>query len=107
MRKLSVGAGVIALLAMGLSANTREIETADVIYFGGEIVTISDAKPTVEAVAVKEGKIVATGLLDEVAAANKGDLTKLVNLAGIQCSPALSIHTAILSMAWQWRIRRM
>lgn len=82
MRKLSVGAGVIALLAMGLSANTREIETADVIYFGGEIVTISDAKPTVEAVAVKEGKIVATGLLDEVAAANKGDLTKLVNLAG-------------------------
>jgi hypothetical protein len=35
---------------------------ADTIYTGGDIVTIDDAKPSSEAVAVRDGRIVAAGL---------------------------------------------
>ena len=55
--------------------------SADTIYFGGNIITINDAQPSAEAVAVKDGKILAVG--------NKNDLmktagahTQQVDLAG-------------------------
>ena len=32
-------------------------QAADIIYTGGDIVTINDAQPSVEALAVKDGKI--------------------------------------------------
>ena len=41
---------------------------ADTIYFGGNIITINDAQPSAEAVAVKDGKILAVG--------NKADVLK-------------------------------
>ncbi|MGH8510572.1 MAG: hypothetical protein ACREU8_04105, partial [Gammaproteobacteria bacterium] len=39
---------------------------ADVIYAGGDVVTINDKQPVAEAVAVKEGKIVAVGSREAV-----------------------------------------
>jgi predicted amidohydrolase YtcJ len=39
---------------------------ADSIYFGGPIHTINDAQPIVEAVAVKDGKILAAGTKGEI-----------------------------------------
>jgi predicted amidohydrolase YtcJ len=56
-------------------------ETADTIYHGGPIITIDDTQPTAEAVAVKDGKILAVGKKDEVLK-TKGDATKLVDLGG-------------------------
>ncbi len=35
--------------------------TADAIYVGGPIVTINDAQPMAEALAIKDGKILAVG----------------------------------------------
>jgi predicted amidohydrolase YtcJ len=55
---------------------------ADVIYFGGDIVTINDAQPTVEALAVKDGRILAVGSRTDVEKAHLGAATQTVDLAG-------------------------
>jgi predicted amidohydrolase YtcJ len=55
---------------------------ADAIYFGGPIITINDNQPTAEAVAVKDGKIMALGLRAELERVHKGRKTEMVDLAG-------------------------
>jgi len=62
---------LIVFIAGGLiSACTSSTPTdvADTIYMGGNIITINDAQPSAEAVAVKDGKIIAVG--------NKADVLK-------------------------------
>jgi hypothetical protein len=54
---------------------------ADTIYTGGNIITINDAAPSAEALAVKDGKILAVGAKADVLKL-KGDATKLVDLGG-------------------------
>jgi predicted amidohydrolase YtcJ len=54
---------------------------ADTIYSGGPILTIDDAQPSVEAVAVKDGRILAVGSLDEMKAFD-GAGTESFNLDG-------------------------
>jgi len=67
---------------------------ADTIYMGGDIVTINDMQPTAEAVAVKDGKLLAVGALAEIEKANKGPATKLVDLGGKTLLPAfLDAHS--------------
>ncbi len=53
--------------------------TADTIYLGGHIITIDDAAPSAEALAVKDGKILAVGAKADVLK-TKGDATKIVEL---------------------------
>lgn len=54
---------------------------ADTIYSGGPILTVSDDRPTAEAVAVRDGRIVAVGSLDDVAV-YEGEATTRFDLAG-------------------------
>ena len=56
-------------------------ETADTIYSGGDIITIHDAAPAAEALAVKDGKILAVGSKADVFK-TKGGATRLVDLGG-------------------------
>ncbi|WP_170603374.1 amidohydrolase [Ruegeria arenilitoris] len=56
-------------------------QVADRIYSGGPILTIDDERPTVEAVAVRDGRILAVGAHDEIAA-YQGDGTELFDLEG-------------------------
>ena len=56
--------------------------TADTIYFGGDIVTINDAQPTAEAIAIKDGKILSVGSRADLEKNNKGATTQMVDLAG-------------------------
>lgn len=56
-------------------------EMADTIYTGGPILTIDDARPIAEAVAVKGGRILAVGDLAEVSAYD-GEGTQRFDLAG-------------------------
>ena len=56
--------------------------TADTVYFGGDIVTINDAQPAVEAVAVKDGKILMLGTRTEIEKKCRGRSTRMVDLAG-------------------------
>ena len=68
-------------LATLLLGSALAAETADKIYHNGTILTVNDALPTAEAVAVKNGKILAVGAKDEVLK-SKGDATTLVDLGG-------------------------
>jgi predicted amidohydrolase YtcJ len=68
-----------------VSVNTANV--ADVIYVGGPIVTMNDAQPGAEALAVKEGKILAVGTRAEIEKANKGNATTVVDLAGKTLMP--------------------
>ena len=67
---------------------------ADTIYTGGDIVTVNDAQPTAEAVAVKGGKILAVGTRVEVERAHKGTATQTVDLGGKTLLPSfLDAHS--------------
>ena len=70
-----------AALAGGCS-KPESVVSADTIYAGGDIVTVNDAKPSVEAIAVRDGKIVAVGARAEIEKAHKGKATTVVDLAG-------------------------
>jgi predicted amidohydrolase YtcJ len=75
-------AGLLATLAACSKTSPPAVNTADSIYFGGNIITINDAQPSAEAVAVKAGRIVAVGSRAEVEKAQKGVSTQLIDLGG-------------------------
>ncbi len=68
--------------AQSAAAPSPAATTADAIYSGGDIVTVNDAQPSAEAVAVKDGKILAVGARAAIETAHKGAGTRLVDLAG-------------------------
>ena len=75
-------------------------ETADAIYLNGTILTINDTLPTAEAVAVKDGKILAVGPEVEVLK-TVGESTKKINLAGKTMLPGFVDshgHTYIIGL---------
>jgi predicted amidohydrolase YtcJ len=78
---LAITAAIAATAILFSSDDPPVVGNADTIYHGGPIITIDDANPRAEAVAIKDGKIIAAGKKDEVLK-TKGDVTKLVDLAG-------------------------
>ncbi|WP_269790454.1 amidohydrolase [Stenotrophomonas sp. Iso1] len=93
MKHLAVGLCFVALALTGCSAGHDDAArapasdsagqiVADSIYYGGDIVTVNDAQPTVEALAIKDGKIVALGSLSDITTSSKGASTKMVDLKG-------------------------
>lgn len=77
------GRDAVAAVLCALAITTAPViaEDADAIYSGGDIITINDAAPSAEAVAVRDGKILVVGTKDEVLK-TKGDKTKMVDLGG-------------------------
>ena len=76
---------VVGSLATGI-ASAKEI--AQSVYYGGSILTMAGDKPAyVEALAIKDGKIIFVGSKDQ-ALAMKGDTTKVVNLEGKALLPS-------------------
>ena len=69
-------------------ATNEKIEEADLVYCGGDIITINDNQPFAEALAVKNGRILAVGTVDEVKVF-KGPGTKTVDLDGKTMMPGL------------------
>ncbi|MCE8530476.1 amidohydrolase [Ruegeria pomeroyi] len=70
----------IAVIAMWASMSEAQ-EVADTIYTGGPILTVDDAQPRAEAVAVKDGRVLAVGDLSDLLA-RQGDATKVFDLDG-------------------------
>jgi predicted amidohydrolase YtcJ len=68
------------MLAVACAARPPQ-EAADTIYTGGALVTVNDAQPTAEALAVKGGRILAVGSTADVLAFT-GAATTVVDLAG-------------------------
>lgn len=71
----------------GPVASAKNAVSADTLYFGGDIVTINDALPSAEALAVKDGKILAVGSQAEIEKDYKGESTVMVDLAGKTLMP--------------------
>ena len=65
-----------------------DVDLADTIYVAGDIVTINDGHPTAEALAVKDGRIVAVGTRASVENAHKGAATRVVDLDGKTLLPS-------------------
>jgi hypothetical protein len=75
-------------------ADVTPTNPADTIYLGGNIITINDDQPIVEALAIKDGKIVALGQRAEIENTNKGVDTKVVDLNGKTLLPGfLDAHS--------------
>jgi predicted amidohydrolase YtcJ len=77
MMKRIAFAALAAVLAVPATAQ----DIADTIYFGGPILTMDDAAPRTEAVAVKEGTIIAVGDLADLSV-HQGDGTRTFDLQG-------------------------
>lgn len=73
---LLAGAALSAFAPLALAQ-----QTADTIYTGGPIITMNDAAPRAEAVAIKDGKIIAVGTKAEVEKF-KAAGTTAIDLAG-------------------------
>ena len=109
---------VVLTLAVGCSRKSESVAPAadsiaaaamaDTIYVGGDIVTINDAQPDVEALAVKDGRILAVGSKAEIEQAHKGSTTKVVDLGGKTLLPgfldAHSHYVSALSVANQAKV---
>ncbi len=72
----------VACMAGGCSHAPDAANTADAIYYGGDIVTVNDAQPTAEALAVKDGKILALGTRADIEKEHKGASTQEIDLQG-------------------------
>ena len=79
---LAGSASVAALGGLALSRAALAADAADIIIFGGAIVTMNDAEPSAEAVAVKDGKIAALGAVADIRAKWEGPGTRLIDLQG-------------------------
>jgi hypothetical protein len=74
-------ATILFTVVIIVSASAFAEEFADAIYHNGNIITIDDAQPMAEAVAVKDGKILAVGA-EEIILTSKGETTRLFDLQG-------------------------
>ncbi len=89
-RRFLVAAAAALLVAVGdcspgpkgggeIAGNAGAADAADTIYVG-DIVTVDDAAPSAEALAVKDGRIVAVGTRADVERAHGGATTRVVEL---------------------------
>ncbi len=62
---------------------------ADLIVLGGPIATLDPTSPWVQALAVKDGRVLAVGTKEDVHAAHHGSATRIVNLGGRTAMPGL------------------
>ncbi|MDJ0836215.1 MAG: amidohydrolase [Acidobacteriota bacterium] len=86
------------LLLAACNVSTPPVETADLIISGAKLVTLDESMPNPEAMAVKDGKIMALGSLAEIEAL-KGPKTNLLRLDGQTVLPGfIEGHAHLLSM---------
>jgi predicted amidohydrolase YtcJ len=60
-----VAAAVALWISSGAGTAAADLE-AHAIYSGGDIITVNDSQPTAEAIAVKDGRILAVGARADV-----------------------------------------
>ena len=94
-----VKAGLISIFILFSSLlAVAHAQTADSVYINGKIYTVNEDDPWVEAVAIKDGKFIAVGSADDIAAVT-GNGTDVVDLAGAFAMPGIGdshIHPALV-----------
>ena len=78
---------LLSLTLVGCGPSGPPASPADLVIYGGPIVTLDDAKRRVEALAIRDGRIVVAGTEAE-ARATAGPTTRLVHLEGRAVVPA-------------------
>ncbi|WP_205067994.1 amidohydrolase [Photobacterium phosphoreum] len=81
-----ISALISSLLAMNCHAKEPAV-SADTIYSGGNIITMNDAQPSVQAIAIKDGKIIGVGNTAKINETFKSKNTELINLNGKSLLP--------------------
>jgi len=82
--------------------SSTEAVVAETIYSNGVIITVNDAQPSAEAVAVKNGKILAVGARDDVMR-HRGPATEVVDLKGRTMIPGfVDGHSHICDYGMLW-----
>ncbi|MBN3580869.1 amidohydrolase [Algoriphagus aestuarii] len=71
-----------------ISCSSDKSEPADLVFLNGSIYTVDESNPQVEAVAVKDGIILAVGSSDEIGD-YISDQTQVVDLLGMTMTPGL------------------
>ena len=98
-------AGGLLLGSDAIASALKNDLAADAVYFNGKIVTLDAAGSTVEAVAVKDGKVLKVGGSDEMKKL-AGPSTRLIDLGGKTVVPGLidahchPMETIYLKNAW-------
>src|SRR5204863_8670139 len=72
---------LVTLLHLFTRSVSAQTPPADTIFLGGNIVTVNPAQPEVEALAVKNGKILALGKVSQLEKF-KGPQTQIIDLKG-------------------------
>ncbi len=75
------GLSLVVMVVLALARPAAAQDVADTIYSGGPILTIDDTAPRAEAVAVREGRIIKVGDLDDVSVL-RGTDTVMYDLDG-------------------------
>jgi predicted amidohydrolase YtcJ len=95
---------LVSICLLSASQIASATGNADTIFYGGDIVTMNQSKPTTEAVAVQDGKIIKLGSLAKLKALQGKD-TKLINLNGQTLMPGLvEPHVHIIGTAFSEEI---
>ena len=75
-------------LALATLSSQASAQSADTVYTNGKIYTVNETQPWVEAVAIKDGKFLAVGSAQEIAAVSS-DTTKVIDLNGAFVMPGI------------------
>ena len=89
---------------MATEKEQSQVTTADVIFLGGDIITVSDANPTAEALAIKDGKILSVGQCEDVLKW-QGNETQIIDLQGKTLMPGLiepHTHLELSAGIYDW-----
>jgi len=78
--------GILGLFLF--SCSSKKAEPADLVFTNGIVYTVDEANPTAEAVAVKNGLILAVGTTAEISE-HIGDQTEVIDLQGKTMTPGL------------------
>ena len=107
MHRLSGPSALVAILAglVGIApAPAAAQPAADTIYLHGHVITVDTARPAAQAVAIRDGRIVAVGP-DRLVQRLRGPATKLVDLGGKVMVPGfVDGHSHIGDMVGTWRL---
>jgi len=92
---------ILTVLFLGGCQNPKE--TPDSIYLNGKIYTVNDAQPWAEAIAIKDGKIIAVGS-DEEISGTTGENTIVIDLEGKFVMPGLHDPHVHIEQAYKGEI---
>ncbi len=95
---------ILVAFVFSCSVNSDPTDVLDAIYYNGTILTMDDTQKQVEAVGIKDGKIVYVGSMSELEKSDlKGSKTSMIDLEGRTMLPGFvdpHSHTFVVGMQY-------